>query len=934
MTHAFERTPLWQLTLGREAGEYERECETLRHAYMQFRDTVEPLASEISQSMPMFTDHSINHIDALWDVASIICGDDFEMNPAEAFVLGGAFLLHDLGMGLVAYPGGIDEVKQDALFDDLHYAAVARLTNDLPNATGAAVTEIALDETVAAILRLRHAKRAERLVGEFFQLPNRQGFYLLQDAQLRQAYGPLIGRIAHSHWWEVENLPKQFGQVMGSLADYPADWHIDPLKIACILRLADAAHIDSRRAPTFLHAFRNPIGPSRDHWDFQQRLMRPRRVGDRLEYTSSVQFRKDEAGAWWLAYETIRMIDSELRKVDALCADLGRQRFAARSVAGADTPSRLANYIPTDQWEPVDARLRVSNVPHLVATLGGSALYGQNRLAAIRELAANAADATRVRQVMHGGSDSVVKIRLRQEEDAGGNPSFWLEVTDQGIGMDAATLVAALTDFGRSNWQSNDMIARYPRLLAKGFRSTGRFGIGFYAIFMVADEVSVTSLRWFDQPENTHVLEFKSGLQTRPLLRRAEEDEHLQFGGTVVRARLRAHPLQKDEGILWSYSWPDQEDPQVDSSLSLNELLRSRMRTMCALADVDIEVQGPTEATPVRIIRANDWKFIKAGELFDRLVDPRSNFRAREGDDTYLYWRSNFERHAANLTDASGEIVGRIMLDVDGRELPDEVGAFVWYPPSCTIYVGGLEADELTHFIGVVVGEPLKADRSAARTLAELPDFERWVQSQMDHLESCSATSIGALSGAAVARYLNQAVPKMPCGFTADGNLPLEKLATWAKSKHELILLGQGTMLCFNKTDGGKRFINFQDGEEIDMPDNVLLLEFSTDYLIPEIDRPEPETDEILQLMAKPGSPYRRVWPGTGISSTPRYVIRAIAEAWAVPAEDLDVQLLAWDRDSEADNRFILTTRQGKKSAHFGLRIRKPHAAQASEVTS
>jgi hypothetical protein len=63
MPHTFELTPLWQRTLGAHPSDGPRD--QLRSAYLQFRATVEPLAGEISVSMPMFTDHSIVHVDSL-----------------------------------------------------------------------------------------------------------------------------------------------------------------------------------------------------------------------------------------------------------------------------------------------------------------------------------------------------------------------------------------------------------------------------------------------------------------------------------------------------------------------------------------------------------------------------------------------------------------------------------------------------------------------------------------------------------------------------------------------------------------------------------------------------------------------------------------------------------------------------------------------------
>jgi len=927
VTFPFERTSLWQRTLGADDAEFHRERETLRHAFFQFRETVEPLAGEISRSMPMFTDHSIAHIDALWDVASIICGDEYEINPAESFVLGGAFLLHDLGMGLVAYPGGIEEVKSDPLFDDMYTAAFTRLQSDARGENEGEIARLAIDETVASILRLRHAKRAERLVTEFFQLPNRQGFYLLQDAQLRQAYGSLIGRLAHSHWWDIEILPKQFGQVVGSLADHPYEWHIDPLKIACILRLADAAHIDSRRAPTFLHAFRNPIGPSREHWDFQHRLMRPRRVGDRLEYTSAGHFKKDEAGAWWLAYETIRMIDQQLRRVDALCADLKRPRFAARSIAGADTPARLANYIPTDEWEPVDARLRVSNVPNLVATLGGSALYGENNLAAIRELIANAADATRARQTMHGGSDAAVKITLRKEQQSG-SEAWWIEVADQGIGMDSSTLVNALTDFGHSHWQSSDMLARFPRLLAQGFRSTGRFGIGFYAIFMVADEVSVRSLKWFDQPENTHVLEFKRGLQARPLLRRAEEDERLQFGGTVVSARLRSHPTEKSNGILWRYDLLRQVEMEGEPK-SVDDIFHARILTLCACADVDIETQGTNESSPRRIVRANDWKFIRPRDLLDRMKP--IDYDPKRDQESWDYWREIFDQNCSPITDASGEIVGRIMLQVDPRQQSEDYSfPFTSSPPSAVTYIGGLQADSTHRLIGVLVGEPSTADRSTSTMAASIQDFERWAPSQTALLASCPTANHGTQRAAHLVRYLNQPAPLLPCGYTNEGDILLADLGEWAKQKNQIVFLSTGSLLAFRQSDGKLRFMDHKYGDEVIIPENVLVIDSNIDMSLIRLDRPDPESDPDLAMITSSGHPVENLWASHELASTPRFLFKEIARSWEVDVTTLasSIQHLGMNSATKEESWFEMTTANGAVHRTYGLQLTRPESVQ------
>lgn len=899
---SFERTSLWGRTLAEAPDDpWKQERGALRNAFMQFRETVEPLAAEIARSMPSFTDHSVAHIDALWDMASILCGDDYPINAAEAFVLGGAFLLHDLGMGLVAYPDGLDEVKRDPSWDDMLMSAKERLAQESPGVTAAAIEHAATAETMAAILRLRHARRAERLISEFFPMVRGGGFYLLQDANLRQAFGPLIGKIAHSHWWNVEDLAREFGQVRGSLPEHPGEWSVDPLKVACTLRIADAAHIDNRRAPTYLHAFRRPTGPSRDHWDFQQRLMRPRRVDDRLEYTSAGHFRSDEAESWWLAYETIGVIDHELRKVDALCADLGRPRFAARSVAGADSPTRLASYLPTEHWHPIDASLHVSHVPSLVATLGGSALYGPAKLAALRELVANAADATRARQLVWGGGDAVVTVELGREHD-----EYWLTVRDQGIGMDSATMVDALTDFGRSYWQSQSMLSSYPKLLSQGFRPRGRYGIGFFAVFMVADYVTVASLKYYDSPNNTHVLEFRSGLQTRPLLRKAREDELIRLGGTVVRARLTAHPTKEDAGLLDGYAKLGKTSDE-----ELGGLLVRLTAQLCALADVDIEVLGPGLPEKQIAVRANDWRFIPSCDLFDRVYFDEP---ADTSSESYILARKAFGQYSTEVLDSSGEVIGKAMIGPGPSPSDWSIWRSAFYARAL-VYVGGMYASNISGITGVLVGRPTKADRSEAAISADMDSLERWGESQAPLLQAYSGDCEDKNAIAEVARSIGVSASFLPAGLTNAGELPLEELEGWARSKTSITLVSSSGLFVDSNAKGSVRCLSFMTGNEVVLSDDYLLLEAYSGWALPQEVTAHPRHAPAIEMLRERRDPASR-WVLAGSSMYNKlYILRSISASWSCKIADLLDRSSVHEWSPSKDERLILCDSEGRPCA-------------------
>ena len=90
---------------------------------------------------------------------------------------------------------------------------------------------------------------------------------MIDDSDLREHYGSLIGQIAASHHWDMERLASEFAATHPPAPFFARDWSVDPLKVACLLRVADAGHIDGRRAPSFLLKILQMNSLSRDHWE-------------------------------------------------------------------------------------------------------------------------------------------------------------------------------------------------------------------------------------------------------------------------------------------------------------------------------------------------------------------------------------------------------------------------------------------------------------------------------------------------------------------------------------------------------------------------------------------------------------------------------------------------------------------------------------------
>ena len=198
-----------------------------------------------------FTVHDDTHLDALWEMADIIAGTPFVLTPSEAFVLGGAFLIHDLGMGVAAYPEGIGALRGHKTWLDTISSLLRRQLGRAPNPDEIANPPQDVEkEAVRGTLRQLHAEHAAVLALIPWRTPTSQTeYHLIEDPELRNYFGETIGRIAHSHWWSVSELSDNFKAEITAPGGWPNAWTVDPLKVACLLRVADAAHIDARRAP-------------------------------------------------------------------------------------------------------------------------------------------------------------------------------------------------------------------------------------------------------------------------------------------------------------------------------------------------------------------------------------------------------------------------------------------------------------------------------------------------------------------------------------------------------------------------------------------------------------------------------------------------------------------------------------------------------------
>jgi hypothetical protein len=614
----------------------------------------------------------------------------------------------------------------------------------------------------AETLRTLHARHAEKLALASWEDPSGNGpFHLIENTELRNIYGKLIGRIAHSHWWPAFRLPHEFATPLGAPTFAPNSWTVDPLKIAAILRVADFAHLDDRRAPRFLRVLRNPSDVSLPHWLFQGNLQKPQVKEDRLVFTAGSPLSIKDAAAWWLCFDTLTAVDDELRATDSMLADEGRPRLAARGVAGVESPMRLMAWIPTDGWTPVDTQVRVTRVTRLVRNLGGAALYGSDQTVPLRELIQNATDAIRARRLLDDKPDWGC-IDVRHGRDPEGE---WIEVEDNGVGMSEHVLARSLLDFGNSFWHSGALVKDFPGLASKGFSPTGIFGIGFFAVFVWGNHVRVTSRRFEDARKDTRVLEFNEGLGSRAVLRGAHEAEYMRDGGSRIRVWLKV-PSNGRGGLL--------HPKFARSSGSLKQICA----WLAPALDVNLFVQA-MEGVRSKVVSNADWKDMDGIELLRRLYVLDGEVENPSATTVNLV--ANNLRH---LHDDHGAVLGRAAVFPYGFLGFDS--QYLYAGGQGLLSVGGLRSESIGQIAGIISATALTADRNKATPLVSVQELRRWASEQALLVRSATADEAELHSCAAVVWSAGGAVADLPIGLGCHGWLTSESIANWKEIPDEL----------------------------------------------------------------------------------------------------------------------------------------------------
>lgn len=430
MPYNFETSSLWRSTLATVDNDiYSTQRERLCTAYLGLREKIIPLCNRIFSSFNELTIHDVTHLDALWETVSLIAGSDYELTPLEGFVLGCSFLLHDSALSYEAFD--IAELRGTPEWKDSY--AFEHDVNPLLS------SEQKEHNADFATIRILHSKQAKYLLMRVLptSIVGTPDVFLLDDHELRTHLGELIGDIAESHNWDIEEVERKFTAQRNVPAGFPSEWRIQPLKLACLLRCADVLHIDSCRAPDYLLALFKRNNISQAHWVAQNHLSKADidtrdSNGETVIITSDMAFAESESDAWFVAYDAISLANKEIIQCNKLLLAKNMNQFKVKRITGVESPTALSEYVKAEKWKPSSHELHISNIQDLINNLGGENLYGKSSdllRVALRELIQNSRDAVKARKQFE--ESYVPKIAISFMHDG---EDIWLEITEMELG--------------------------------------------------------------------------------------------------------------------------------------------------------------------------------------------------------------------------------------------------------------------------------------------------------------------------------------------------------------------------------------------------------------------------------------------------------------------------------------------------------------------
>jgi hypothetical protein len=433
----------------------------------------------INQLFPEYTPHDEEyHLSRLFHVAdTLIERDRYEgMNATELFVLACGLYAHDWGMAVSeteriyivtgAPPPGT-HASEFALLPNETTSFKQFLSDRGLNHSHVREKGIA-DEDWREYVRLTHAIRSAERIREYF-------------ANVDPGIAEASARVCEGHWLDFEKLQ--------DYARYPSSFSVlrESLNLAALavyVRLVDLLDIAIDRTPYVIWKFVAPRNStSRMEWA-KHRALQPVTCPPYLNGRLVLVDGSTADHEVFAALEDLRLYcEAQVRGCTDLLARL------------SDPRHQLDLYhvewrVAARGFEPIPIRFEFER--DRVFEILSDEIYQGDAHVFLRELLQNSIDAIRTRRefLRRRGVAPATFGMIRVEVEHGTDRSTRVQLTDDGIGMDAYIVRNYLAVAGRSFYRSDEF-----KRQGLPIDPISRFGIGILSCFMVADEVEIETYK-------------------------------------------------------------------------------------------------------------------------------------------------------------------------------------------------------------------------------------------------------------------------------------------------------------------------------------------------------------------------------------------------------------------------------------------------------
>ncbi len=558
----------------------------------------------VGNLFPHYSRHDESHSrQILINIERLLGKDNIaKLTATDTWLLLEAAYWHDIGMvvphrdiqealGQNGFQQYIEEIRNTP-HHGLHRFCLSFSLHDMSQCFGGANTPIeAVDkfrELMAEWFRRQHAGRAGKIVEDPWQ---NAGISSPRTELIPARLFKLLGRICHMHGAHFQDLLAPSGLPFREAGLAQEDCH--PRFVACLLRMGDLLDLDDNRFCPVMQLIAGENRPplSKAHEDKHAGICHLRLDPERIEITAEC--------------ETVDGYLEAFKWFDWLKQEMQNQMSHWQDIV----PERTFGPLPT--LGKIEVRL--SGEKHLLNegqrpqfSIDGkqaTKLLSENLYSGvypcIRELLQNAVDATLLKlwlingqkysadiwkspftkaaqEILNAGEVTVLLEETVPDTDTPHNHSRWkLTITDQGTGISRDDLSYMLRIGGS---QANAFRQQKINTMPEWMKPSGAFGIGFQSVFLICDEVKLTTKSIFTNETLEIIMHKPLGKKEGLVEIKSRDNDILRSCGTVIEIILfykrviNLNCLNNDITKSFTHHFVGLYDPVLNGNIPFREL--------------------------------------------------------------------------------------------------------------------------------------------------------------------------------------------------------------------------------------------------------------------------------------------------------------------------------------------------------------------------